>query len=153
MAQSQIRVYPCLSVVYDFFVRFQLWNLGLFHAFSLLDFSPQLRYPTGQNIGDVPGLGLGSGHPWAVGVMRLEDLQSFCHVAETGSLNEAARRDGITSGSACTRLVTFEHELDLKLIHRQRRKNRPTVAGRLVYDYARRILDLCDQAKARMRKG
>jgi DNA-binding transcriptional LysR family regulator len=85
--------------------------------------------------------------------MQLEKLKTFCQVAETGGLSKAARLDGITRASAHSRLVKFERELDICLIHRQRQKNRPTAAGQLIYAYARHIVDLYEQAKAEMRNG
>ncbi len=80
------------------------------------------------------------------GEMQLENLQAFCHVAETGSLSDAARLAGITPASASYRLLMLEHQLGLLLLERKRQQHRLTAAGALVYEHARTILHLYDKA-------
>jgi len=85
--------------------------------------------------------------------MKLRNLKAFCHVAETGSLSEAARRNGITPASAGSRLLTLEQQLGLMLLYRKRQQHKLTPAGQVLYDHAREILRLCEDVKARLKKG
>jgi DNA-binding transcriptional LysR family regulator len=85
--------------------------------------------------------------------MELENLKAFCHVAETGSLSAAARRNGITPASASSRLLTLEHEVDLMLLDRKRAQHKLTPAGQVLYHHAREILRLYEEVKAHLHNG
>jgi molybdate transport repressor ModE-like protein len=85
--------------------------------------------------------------------MKLRNLKAFCHVAETGSLSAAARLNGITPASASSRLVTLEQQLGLMLLERKRQQHKLTPAGQVLYEHAREILRLYEDAKARLHNG
>jgi DNA-binding transcriptional LysR family regulator len=71
-------------------------------------------------------------------VMRLEQLQAFLHVAETGSFQKAAHKCGVTQSTVSRQIQAIEAELGLPLFHRTGQA-KLTLAGDLLLIRARKI--------------
>jgi molybdate transport repressor ModE-like protein len=71
----------------------------------------------------------------------LEALELLVAVAETGSLGQAAARQGISQPSASARIRTLERRLGVRLLLRSPSGSRLTSAGLVVTDRARAVLD------------
>lgn len=70
--------------------------------------------------------------------MRLEQLQAFLAVADTGSFQKAAKRCGVTQSTVSRQIQALESELSLPLFHRSAQATL-TIAGDRVLGRARRI--------------
>ncbi len=70
--------------------------------------------------------------------MRVEQLQTFLAVVETGSFLQAARRCGITQSAASRQIQALEADLQTPLFHRSSQA-KLTVAGEKLVSRARRI--------------
>ncbi|MCG8361754.1 MAG: LysR family transcriptional regulator [Pseudanabaenales cyanobacterium] len=70
--------------------------------------------------------------------MRLEQLQAFLAVAETGSFQEAARRCGVTQSTVSRQIQALETELKTSLFHRTAQA-KLTVGGECLLPRVRRI--------------
>ncbi|MDS1141027.1 LysR family transcriptional regulator [Pusillimonas sp. SM2304] len=73
--------------------------------------------------------------------MDLRFLQTFVHVAELGSISEAARFEDLTPASVQQRLRALDASVGSQLLRRAGRTVQPTVAGRRILDQARKILN------------
>lgn len=71
----------------------------------------------------------------------LESLRLLVLVGELGSIGRAAAKLGIAQPSASKRLATLERRFGLALVDRTRRGSALTPDGRVVTDWARRVLD------------
>jgi DNA-binding transcriptional LysR family regulator len=70
--------------------------------------------------------------------MRLEQLQAFLAVAETGSFQRAAQRCGVTQSAISRQIQALEADLGAPLFHRTAQA-KPTVAGDRLLPRARKI--------------
>ncbi len=70
--------------------------------------------------------------------MRLEQLQAFLAVAETGSFQQAARRCGITQSTVSRQIQGLESDLGVSLFHRSSQA-KLTVGGERLLPRARKI--------------
>jgi len=70
--------------------------------------------------------------------MRLEQLEAFLSVSETGSFQKAAKRCGVTQSTISRQIQALETELNASLLHRTA-QIRLTVAGEALLPKARRI--------------
>lgn len=77
-------------------------------------------------------------------------LLSFVAVAETGSLTRAASRLGLAQPTVSLRIKRLETELGAALFERGPRRLTLTAAGEVLLGYARRILALSDEVRARL---
>ncbi|MEO1145116.1 MAG: LysR family transcriptional regulator [Cyanobacteria bacterium J06638_22] len=77
--------------------------------------------------------------------MRLEQLEAFLAVAETGSFQAAAKRCGVTQSTVSRQMQSLESELDAVLFHRTA-QIKLTVAGEVLLPRARRISQDWQQA-------
>jgi DNA-binding transcriptional LysR family regulator len=77
--------------------------------------------------------------------MRLEQLEAFLAVMETGSFQGAAQRCGVTQSTVSRQVQALETTLDAVLFHRQA-KIKLTVAGEALLPRARRICQDWQQA-------
>lgn len=80
--------------------------------------------------------------------MRLERLNYFLAVAETGSFTEAAERLYTTQSAVSKQILALEKELGVSLFDRSRRGAALTEPGQIVYSYARGITESCDKMQA-----
>ena len=79
--------------------------------------------------------------------MELYQLRSFAVAAESQSFTAAARRLAMTQAAISQHIAALERELGCALFHREGRKMIPSDAGRRLYERARKILDLVDEAR------
>lgn len=77
-------------------------------------------------------------------------LRSFVAVAETGGVTRAAGFLNLTQSAVSMQLKRLEDALDLKLFDRSTRSMTLTAAGEQLMGYARKLLDLNDEAYARL---
>lgn len=70
--------------------------------------------------------------------MRIEQLEAFLLVSETGSFQQAARRCGVTQSTISRQIQALETELDAPLLHRTA-QIKLTVAGEALLPKARRM--------------
>jgi len=70
--------------------------------------------------------------------MRLEQLQAFLAVAETGSFQQAARRCGVTQSTVSRQIQGLESDLGVSLFHRSSQA-KLTVGGERLLPRARKI--------------
>ena len=77
--------------------------------------------------------------------MRLEQLQAFLLVAETGSFQQAARQLGVTQSTISRQIQALEAEVGLSLFHRSSQA-KLTLGGERLWPYARKICQSWDNA-------
>lgn len=77
--------------------------------------------------------------------MRLEQLQAFLCVAETGSFQQAAGKCGVTQSTISRQVQGLEAELGLSLFHRIAHA-KLTLAGERLLPHARKICQTWDNA-------
>ncbi len=82
--------------------------------------------------------------------MLIRSLEIFRAVVEAGSFSAAAERLHTVQSNVTAHIKKLETELGASLLHR-RAPVTPTAAGHQLLDYARRIVDLHDQALDRFR--
>ncbi|MDF5731442.1 MAG: LysR family transcriptional regulator [Rhizonema sp. PD38] len=70
--------------------------------------------------------------------MRLEQLQAFLAIAETGSFQQAARRGGVTQSTIIRQIQALEADVGLELFHRTSQA-KLTLAGERLLPRVRRI--------------
>ncbi|MGK7945289.1 MAG: LysR family transcriptional regulator [Microcystaceae cyanobacterium] len=70
--------------------------------------------------------------------MRIEQLQAFLAVAETGSFGQAAHKCGVTQSTVSRQIQSLESDLGLPLFHRSSQA-RLTVAGEKVFPRLKKI--------------
>lgn len=73
-------------------------------------------------------------------------LRTFVTLIETGSFSETAKRVGRTQPAVSMQLKKLEEHLGHPLLLRDRKVALPTQQGRVLLGYARRILELNDEA-------
>jgi len=81
------------------------------------------------------------------GPAELPHLSTFVRAAEQGSFTAAASQLGITQAAVSQRIAILEKELRVSLFDRQAGRIALTEAGQRLYEYARQILDLYEQAR------
>jgi DNA-binding transcriptional LysR family regulator len=79
--------------------------------------------------------------------MDLRRLEVFAKVAELGSFSRAAEALFLTQPTISEHIRALELEIGLPLLDRLGRGATPTPAGRLLLDYARRMLTLAAEAR------
>lgn len=80
-------------------------------------------------------------------------LRSFVTIVDTGSMLNAAEKVFLTQSALSLQIKRLEDLLQQPLFHRDGRRLSLTPAGELMLDYARRVLDLHDQAVAAVTAG
>ena len=79
--------------------------------------------------------------------MNMQQLSTFCTVLAEGSMTAAADKLFLTQPAVSQQIRNLESELNINLLERGVRKVRPTLQGQLLYDYAKKILYLAQQAE------
>ncbi|MDR0276918.1 MAG: LysR family transcriptional regulator [Paucimonas sp.] len=85
--------------------------------------------------------------------MELSQLRIFQAVAETGSVTRAAEQLHRVPSNLSTRLRQLEEQLGVELFHRERQRLQLSPAGKVLLDYAGRMLALHDEAFAAVQGG
>src|SRR6188768_1779703 len=86
-------------------------------------------------------------------LMDLVALQIFKTVAETGGITRAAARLHRVQSNVTTRIQQLEERLGTRLFHRHKRRLVLSAEGKLLLEYADRLLRLSAEAQAAMRDG
>ncbi len=79
--------------------------------------------------------------------MNLQQLTTFCTVLSEGSMTAAAEKLFLTQPAVSQQIRNLEEETGAELLVRGVRQVKPTLQGQILYDYAKRILHLTQQAQ------
>lgn len=82
-----------------------------------------------------------------IGRMDLRHLQTFVATAEHENFTRAAESLGLTQAGVSKHIAQLEEDLGVQLFDRQGRTAALTDDGRKLHDFARRILELVDEAR------
>lgn len=77
--------------------------------------------------------------------MDIKQINYILKIAEAGSISKAAESLYITQSALNQQLLKLERELGLPLFERQNRTVKPTYAGKLYLEAARKIVDIRDE--------
>lgn len=78
--------------------------------------------------------------------MDIKQLEAFARVVENNSFSKTAELLHLTQPTISAHIASLERELQMKLIVRTTKEIYPSDAGKLLYDYAKKILELRDEA-------
>lgn len=84
--------------------------------------------------------------------MDIRRLEIFCKIVETKSFSRAAEAVLLSQPTVSEHVRILEETFDQKLLDRLGREVLPTPTGALLYDYARRIIQLRDEAMQAIRR-
>ena len=79
--------------------------------------------------------------------MDIQQLMTFCTVISEGSMTAAANKLSVTQPAVSQQIRSLEKELGVKILVRGVRTIRLTVQGQLLYNYAKKILDLTQKVE------
>lgn len=79
--------------------------------------------------------------------MNLQQLTTFCTVLAEGSMTAAAEKLFLTQPAVSQQIRNLEEEMGVDLLVRGVRQVKPTLQGQILFDYAKRILHLTQQAQ------
>jgi LysR family transcriptional regulator, transcriptional activator of the cysJI operon len=79
--------------------------------------------------------------------MNLQQLATFCRVISEGSMTAAAEKLNLTQPAVSQQIRALEDELGVPLLVRGVRQVKPSMQGQLLFDYAKKILHLTQQAE------
>ena len=79
--------------------------------------------------------------------MNFQQLTTFCTVLAEGSMTKAAEKLFLTQPAVSQQIRNLEDELGAELLVRGSRQARATDSGQILFDYAKRIIDLNQQAQ------
>ncbi|MDE0120046.1 MAG: LysR family transcriptional regulator [Bdellovibrionales bacterium] len=79
--------------------------------------------------------------------MDFQQLMTFCTVISEGSMTAAANKMSVTQPAVSQQIRNLEEELDTKLLVRGVRQIRLTIQGQLLYNYAKKILNLTQKVE------
>ena len=79
--------------------------------------------------------------------MNLQQLTTFCTVLSEGSMTAAAEKLFLTQPAVSQQIRNLEDELGVELLVRGVRQVKATLQGQILFDYAKRILHLTQQAQ------
>jgi DNA-binding transcriptional LysR family regulator len=82
--------------------------------------------------------------------MTMQQLEALIHLMEERSFSRAAKKMHLTQPSLTKHIRNVEDALGAKVVDRSSRSLSLTPEGRVLYDYARRIIKLRDEAKERV---
>ncbi|KAA3667995.1 LysR substrate-binding domain-containing protein [Pectobacterium carotovorum] len=83
--------------------------------------------------------------------MEIVDLKTLIALVEQGGITQAAKTLNRVPSAITTRLQQLESTLGVALFLREKKRFILTQEGRSLYDYARRIIDLVDEAENHVR--
>ncbi|WP_454694572.1 LysR family transcriptional regulator [Achromobacter aegrifaciens] len=78
---------------------------------------------------------------------RLEDLEAFIHIAETGSLTKAARRLGRSLQAVSRSLAALEEDVGVQLVHRTTRHSSLSEAGEAFFRRVKPAMEEIGEAR------
>lgn len=80
-------------------------------------------------------------------MLNFSQLQTFVMVVSEGSMTAAADKLFLTQPAVSQQMKNLEDELDVELIVRGAKQIKTTVQGEMLYEYAKKILSLVQQAE------
>jgi DNA-binding transcriptional LysR family regulator len=80
-------------------------------------------------------------------MMNMYQLQSFVTVISEGSMTGAADKLFLTQPAISQQIRNLEEDLGVELLVRGVRQIKPTLQGEVLFDYAKRILQLAQQGQ------
>ena len=83
--------------------------------------------------------------------MEIRVLRYFLAVAREGSVTRAARALHLTQPTISSHVSALERKLNIKLIVRTTKETYPSDAGKLLYKYAKEILQVRENAAIALR--
>lgn len=83
--------------------------------------------------------------------MNFQQLETYCKVVSEGSMTAAAEKLFLTQPAVSQQIRNLEDEIGTNLLVRGVRNVKPTLQGQLLYDYAKKILQLADQAEVALK--
>src|SRR5262249_42895663 len=92
------------------------------------------RTEVGAGLGSLPELGTGMANIHSHKEIQLQQMRSFCTVANEGSFTAAAKLLDVSLSALWQQVRDLEHELKTPLLRRQGRKIRLTSKGRLFWE-------------------
>ena len=82
--------------------------------------------------------------------LTMQQLEALIHLVEERSFSRAAKKMHLTQPSLTKHIRNVEEALGAKIVNRSSRSLALTAEGRVLYDYARRIIKLRDEARDRI---
>jgi DNA-binding transcriptional LysR family regulator len=82
--------------------------------------------------------------------MTMQQLEALIHLVDQRSFSRAARKMHLTQPSLTKHIRNVESALGAKVVNRASRSLALTPEGKVLYDYARRIIRLRDEARERV---
>ena len=82
--------------------------------------------------------------------LTMQQLEALIHLVEERSFSRAAKKMHLTQPSLTKHIRNVEEALGAKIVNRSSRSLALTPEGRVLYDYARRIIKLRDEARERV---
>ncbi len=82
--------------------------------------------------------------------LTLQQLEALIHLIDERSFSSAAKKMHLTQPSLTKHIRNVEEALGAKIVNRSNRSLSLTPEGRVLYDYARRIIKLRDEARDRV---
>ncbi len=82
---------------------------------------------------------------------RLQAMETFVRVVETGSFSAAARNLGVGQPAVSKVIAILEARLGVRLLVRSTRRLQPTEAGQAFHERARQVLEEADEAESAAR--
>jgi len=80
-------------------------------------------------------------------ILELNDLRIFVAVADTGSISRAAEQLNYVQSNVSARIKLMEERLGVSLFNRMSRGVTLSISGKMLHDYAVRILALTREAE------
>ncbi len=82
--------------------------------------------------------------------LTMQQFEALIHLVEERSFSRAAKKMHLTQPSLTKHIRNVEEALGAKIVNRSSRSLALTAEGRVLYDYARRIIKLRDEARERV---
>ncbi|MBT8490335.1 MAG: LysR family transcriptional regulator [Deltaproteobacteria bacterium] len=82
--------------------------------------------------------------------ITMQQMESLIHLVDERSFSRAAKKMFLTQPSLTKHIKNLEDSIDAQVVIRKNRGISLTPEGRVMYDYARRIFKLVDEAKERV---
>ncbi|MBE9592164.1 MAG: LysR family transcriptional regulator, partial [Proteobacteria bacterium] len=82
--------------------------------------------------------------------ITIQQMESLIYLVEEGSFSRAAKRVFLTQPSLTKHIKNLEDSINARIVNRENMGISLTPEGKILYDYARRILKLRDEAKEKI---
>lgn len=82
--------------------------------------------------------------------ITMQQMESLIHLVEEGSFSRAAKKVFLTQPSLTKHIKNLEESVNARIVDRRNRGIFLTPEGKILYDYAKRILRLRDEAKEKI---